>query len=72
MPKVMSVRLRIIKKNAALENHNLIIFTPKDNPMIRKLNDQLYFHYDKDFTRFVSNEKLSIEKIMVNKSVRRS
>lgn len=50
-------------KNAALENHNLIIFgTPKDNPMIRKLNDQLYFHYDKDFTRFVSNEKLSIEK----------
>ena len=30
--------------------------------MIRKLNDQLYFHYDKDFTRFVSNEKLSIEK----------
>lgn len=40
--------------------------------MIRKLNDQLYFHYDKDFTRFVSNEKLSIEKIMVNKSVRRS
>ena len=50
-------------KKATLENHNLIIFgTPDDNPMIQTLNNQLYFQYDKNFTRFVSNEKLSIEK----------
>ncbi|MGH2335411.1 cellulose biosynthesis cyclic di-GMP-binding regulatory protein BcsB, partial [Enterococcus faecalis] len=42
-------------KNAALENHNLIILgTPKDNTVIRKLKDQLNFHYAKYFTSFVS------------------
>ncbi|MGL4697328.1 cellulose biosynthesis cyclic di-GMP-binding regulatory protein BcsB [Enterococcus larvae] len=45
-----------------LVSHNLIILgTPKDNPLIKKLNKELYFQYSDDFDTFVSNEKLSIE-----------
>lgn len=45
-----------------LAAHNLIILgTPEDNPLIKKMNKNLYFNYADDFSTFVSNEKLSIE-----------
>lgn len=45
-----------------LVSHNLVVLgTPKDNPLIKKLNKHLYFQYSDDFDTFVSNEKLSIE-----------
>lgn len=45
-----------------LVSHNLIILgTPKDNPLIKKMNEHLYFQYSDTFDTFVSNEKLSIE-----------
>ena len=43
-------------------NHNVIVIgTPDDNPLFREYNNQLYFQYNKNFTTFKSNEKLSIE-----------
>lgn len=46
-----------------LSNKNVIVLgTPENNSMIRGLNKNLYFKYSKNFERFVSNEKLSIEK----------
>jgi hypothetical protein len=46
-----------------LINSNVIVLgTPKNNSMIKKLNNDLYFKYSKDESRIVSNEKLSIEK----------
>ncbi|GEO58185.1 cellulose synthase [Companilactobacillus paralimentarius] len=46
-----------------LKNSNVIVLgTPQNNPMIKKLNPNLYFKYSKSFNRIVSNEKLSIEK----------
>lgn len=45
-----------------LKNYNLILMgSPKDNPVIKSLNKELYFQYDKAGNGFVSNEKLSIE-----------
>ncbi|WP_321389027.1 cellulose biosynthesis cyclic di-GMP-binding regulatory protein BcsB [uncultured Enterococcus sp.] len=45
-----------------LVSHNLIILgTPKDNPLIKKMNKDLYFQYSDSFDTFISNEKLSIE-----------
>ncbi|WP_086347728.1 cellulose biosynthesis cyclic di-GMP-binding regulatory protein BcsB [Candidatus Enterococcus clewellii] len=45
-----------------LVSHNLIVLgTPKDNSLIKKLNEHLYFQYSDDFDTFISNEKLSIE-----------
>lgn len=45
-----------------LVSHNLIILgTPEDNPLIKKMNKHLYFQYSDTFDTFVSNEKLSIE-----------
>ncbi|MDT2012261.1 cellulose biosynthesis cyclic di-GMP-binding regulatory protein BcsB [Carnobacterium divergens] len=47
---------------ADLKNYNLILMgSPKDNPVIKSLNKELYFQYDKVGNGFVSNEKLSIE-----------
>jgi cellulose synthase (UDP-forming) len=49
-------------RQTVLENQNLIVIgTPKTNPLIKKLNKNLYFQYSKDYSRFISNEKLSIE-----------
>lgn len=46
-----------------LQNKNLIVFgTPHSNKFIKELNKSLYFKFDKKFERFISNEKLSIEK----------
>ncbi|WP_307724430.1 cellulose biosynthesis cyclic di-GMP-binding regulatory protein BcsB [Companilactobacillus mindensis] len=51
-----------IPSKSVLKNDNVIVVgTPKNNPMVKELNDQLYFKYSKNFTRLVSNEKLSIE-----------
>lgn len=45
-----------------LTSHNLIVLgTPEDNPLIKKMNEQLYFQYSDSYDTFVSNEKLSIE-----------
>ncbi len=45
-----------------LKSANVIAFgTPKQNALIRDLNEHLYFQYNRKFTGFVSNEKLSIE-----------
>ncbi|WP_125764090.1 cellulose biosynthesis cyclic di-GMP-binding regulatory protein BcsB [Companilactobacillus hulinensis] len=47
---------------SVLKNRNVIVIgTPKNNSMIKSLNPKLYFKYSKDFSRIVSNEKLSIE-----------
>lgn len=43
------------------ESNLFILGTPEDNSMIKDLNDELYFQYNKNFTTFLSNEKLSIE-----------
>lgn len=46
-----------------LNSSNVIVMgTPQNNPLIKKLNPNLYFQYSKEFDRIVSNEKLSIEK----------
>lgn len=46
-----------------LRNQNVIAFgTPKQNQLIRQLNSKLYFKFNQNFTRFKSNEKLSIER----------
>ncbi|MHA3065692.1 cellulose biosynthesis cyclic di-GMP-binding regulatory protein BcsB [Lacticaseibacillus saniviri] len=45
-----------------LVNRQVIAFgTPKQTPLIAKLNDHLYFKYNKAQTQFLGNEKLSIE-----------
>ena len=45
-----------------LKNDNVIVIgTPQNNPMIKRLNSKLYFKYSSDYQRLVSNEKLSIE-----------
>lgn len=45
-----------------LKNSNVIVLgTPSQNSMIKNLNDKLYFQYNKKYTSFISNEKLSIE-----------
>ena len=49
--------------STVLKNSNVIAFgTPQQNAFIRALNSKLYFKYNRHFTGFVSNEKLSIEK----------
>jgi cellulose synthase (UDP-forming) len=46
-----------------LKTKNVIVLgTPQNNHFIRTLNSHLYFKYAADFTRLISNEKLSIEK----------
>lgn len=43
------------------KNKNLIIYgTPSTNNLISNINDQLWFKYDKDYTKFLSNEKLEL------------
>lgn len=45
-----------------IRTHNIIVLgTPNDNPLVKKFNDKMYFKFNKDFTHFVSNEKMSIE-----------
>lgn len=45
-----------------IRTHNVIVLgTPQDNPLVKKFNDDMYFKFNKDFTHFTSNEKLSIE-----------
>lgn len=45
------------------QNQNIIAFgTPHDNQYLRQLNSQLFFQYDQSYQRFISNEKLSIER----------
>lgn len=52
-----------IPSEKVLKDSNVIVVgTPDNNEFIKKINSKLYFKYSKDFTRFVSNEKLSIEK----------
>lgn len=51
-----------IPSKSVLKNSNVIVVgTPKNNKMIKELNSNLYFKYSKDYSRIVSNEKLSIE-----------
>lgn len=46
-----------------LKDRNVIVVgTPQNNSLIRKLNANLYFQYDSRFQGIKSNEKLSIEK----------
>lgn len=53
---------RDVPKQKELSAHNLLILgTPTDNPLIKELNDKLYFQYDQNFETFLSNEKLSLE-----------
>lgn len=40
-----------------------------NNPVIKNANDDLYFQYNKTGDYFLSNEKISIEKIMANNLV---
>lgn len=48
--------------HTTLKNSNVIVLgTPGQNAMIKRLNDQLYFRFNARFTHFISNEKLSIE-----------
>ncbi|WP_317766357.1 cellulose biosynthesis cyclic di-GMP-binding regulatory protein BcsB [Pediococcus ethanolidurans] len=50
-------------RKQTLANKNVIVIgTPENNAMIKKLNPHLYFQYNHGFTGFKSNEKLSIEK----------
>ncbi|WP_421016892.1 cellulose biosynthesis cyclic di-GMP-binding regulatory protein BcsB [Furfurilactobacillus cerevisiae] len=47
---------------SVLREHHVIAFgTPANNKFIKSLNNKLYFQYNKRFTGFLSNEKLSIE-----------
>ncbi|CAJ1181032.1 hypothetical protein CPR19088_GLDEOEPO_01475 [Companilactobacillus paralimentarius] len=51
-----------IPSQSVLNNNNVIVVgTPQNNAMIKKLNPNLYFKYSSNFDRIVSNEKLSIE-----------
>lgn len=51
-----------VPSNKELAKRNLIILgTPKDNELIKTLNNDLYFNYNKAGSTFLSNEKLSIE-----------
>lgn len=44
-----------------LKAKNLIIIgTPNNNNLIKKINNQLYIKFDKDFKQFVSNEKITL------------
>jgi len=50
-----------IPSDKILKNSNVIVVgTPDNNPLIKKLNSDLYFKYSKNFKGFESNEKLSI------------
>lgn len=52
-----------IPSKSVLKDSNVIVLgTPQNNQMIKQLNSKLYFKYSKNFSRIVSNEKLSIEK----------
>lgn len=45
-----------------IRTHNVIVLgTPKDNELVKRFNDKTYFKFNKNFTHFVSNEKLSVE-----------
>ena len=45
-----------------IRTHNVIVLgTPDDNELVKRFNDDTYFKFNKNFTHFVSNEKLSIE-----------
>jgi hypothetical protein len=47
---------------AVLKTSSVIAFgTPAQNSLIRQLNSQLYFQFNRQFTGFRSNEKLSLE-----------
>lgn len=41
------------------KDNNIIVYgTPNNNKLIKELNDSLWFKYDKDWSKFLSNEKL--------------
>ncbi|MGL0748222.1 cellulose biosynthesis cyclic di-GMP-binding regulatory protein BcsB [Secundilactobacillus paracollinoides] len=42
------------------ESNVIAIGTPRQNPLIKRLNPKLYFKYNQADTHFVSNEKLSL------------
>ncbi|WP_369403976.1 cellulose biosynthesis cyclic di-GMP-binding regulatory protein BcsB [Secundilactobacillus silagei] len=47
---------------AELAQANVLVFgTPAQTPLIKQLNNRLYFQYNSAFTGFKSNEKLSLE-----------
>lgn len=47
---------------AVMGQSNMIVFgAPKQTPLIKKLNNRLYFKFNPAFTGFKSNEKLSLE-----------
>lgn len=53
--------IRISSLNKEHEDKNLIIYgTPEDNRLIKDINEALWFKYDKDYTKFLSNEKLNL------------
>lgn len=46
-----------------LAHHNVIVVgTPQNNALVKQLNHKLYFQYNRNFKRLISNEKLSIER----------
>lgn len=52
-----------VPSQKVLQNQNVIAFgTPRQNQLIRQLNNKLYFKFDHALTGFKSNEKLSVER----------
>lgn len=51
------------------ESNVIAVGTMNNNPVIKNANDDLYFQYNKTGDYFLSNEKISIEKIMANNLV---
>lgn len=44
-----------------LKNKNLIIIgTPNRNPLLKEINDRLHIKFSKDFSKFLSNEKITL------------
>ncbi len=49
------------KFSAEYYDNNLVIFgTPYENKLIKKLNENLWFNYNEEFTRVLSNEKIEL------------
>ncbi|MBK1812506.1 cellulose biosynthesis cyclic di-GMP-binding regulatory protein BcsB [Clostridium sp. YIM B02505] len=54
--------VRASKFNDQYKNMNLILYgTAKDNPIIKQINGNLWFKYNAEYNKFLSNEKLFLE-----------
>lgn len=55
--KLQAIRFSNLKGEE--KDNNLIIYgTPENNPLIKSINDKLWFKYDNEYLKFLSNEKL--------------